>query len=193
MKKKNIRLTEDQQLLVAAHLSTVHWVIRESIHVNETIYGFGYDDLFQEGCIWLCHAAMTYDTALAQFGTYAKTVVRNGLFSYCRQLCFHQSRFTSLTEGEHGELTADGNAITLPDIFDRHISMLETIDLLESRERHYKGVTRLGIQSLELKVKGLSTSEIARLYHVPPSHVGAWLSRSTEKLKKDPDFLAEIA
>lgn len=193
MRKQNIRLTKEQQDLVTAHLSIVQWVIRESIHVNESIYGCGYDDLFQEGCIWLCHAAMTYDISLAQFGTYAKTVVRNGLLSYCRQLCFHQRRFTYLTEGEHGELTGAGSLIELPDSFTQHISMLETVDLLESRAKNYKGVAQLGIQALELRVKGLSVTEIARLYDVPPSHVGAWISRSTEKLRNDPDFLAEIA
>ena len=53
----NIPLTSRQQELVENNLSLVYWVITESIHVNETIYGFGYEDLYQEGCIWLCHAA----------------------------------------------------------------------------------------------------------------------------------------
>lgn len=193
MKKQTIRLSKEQQDLVAAHLSIVQWVIRESIHVNESIYGCGYDDLYQEGCLWLCHAAMTYDVALAQFGTYAKAVVRNGLFSYCRQLCSRQSRISFLLEGEHGELTADGTVIEWPDPLDQHISLIETLDLLESRARTYKGVARLGIKALELKVKGMSITEIARLYGVPASHVGAWISRSTEKLRNDPDFLSEIA
>ena len=54
--KKTIPLTMEQQEMVAANLSVVRWAIRESFHVNETIYGFGYDDLYQEGCIWLCLA-----------------------------------------------------------------------------------------------------------------------------------------
>lgn len=32
-------------------------------------------------------------------------------------------------------------------------------------------------------------TDIAALYQVPPSHVGAWISRSLEKLRNDPDFL----
>ena len=192
MKKKNIRLTREQQELVAAHLSIVQWVIRKSICINENAYGYGYDDLFQEGCIWLCHAAMTYDVALAQFSTYAQTVVRNGLFSYCRQLCLHQNRFTYLLEDEHGELSADGNPVTASDDFAQQLSLIETIDLLESCARHYSGVARLGIKALELKIKGMSVTEIARLYNVPVSHVGAWITRSPEKLRKDPVFLSEI-
>lgn len=192
MKKKYVHMTKEQQELVTSHLSIVQWVIREHICINENAYGCGYDDLFQEGCIWLCHAAMTYDVALSQFGTYAKTVVRNGLFSYCRHLRLHQECFIYLSEGEFGEMYADGNPVTAPDTFEQQLSLMETVDLLESRVSHYNGVARLGIKALELKIKGLSVTEIARLYNVPASHVGAWITRSTEKLKNDPVFLKDI-
>lgn len=192
MKKKNICLTKAQQELITAHLSIVHWVICENICVNENAFGYGYDDLFQEGCIWLCHAAMTYDMTLAQFGTYAKTVVRNGLYSYCRQVSILQGRYTYFSEGEYGELTVDGKEVTAPDTFTQQLSLIETLDLLESRVQHYNGVARLGIKALELKIKGMSVTEIARHYNVPVSHVGAWITRSTEKLKNDPVFLSEI-
>ena len=52
--KRDIPLTREQQELVENNLSLVYWVIMESIHVNETVYGFEYEDLHQEGCIWLC-------------------------------------------------------------------------------------------------------------------------------------------
>ena len=39
--KWDIPLTREQQELVENNLSLVYWVIMESIHVNETIYGFG--------------------------------------------------------------------------------------------------------------------------------------------------------
>ena len=46
-------LTKQQQELVAQNLPVVHWVICDYIHVNPTICGLGYSDLFQEGCGWL--------------------------------------------------------------------------------------------------------------------------------------------
>ena len=113
--KRNNPLTKEQQALVEKNLSLVYWVIMESIHVNETIYGFGYEDLYQEGCIWLCHAAATYDPARSQFPTYAKKIVRNGLLSYCRQMCLKQRRITYLAVGLHGELLADGEPVAQPD------------------------------------------------------------------------------
>ncbi|MCX4273595.1 MAG: sigma-70 family RNA polymerase sigma factor [Acetatifactor sp.] len=190
--KRNIPLTKKQQEMVAANLSVVRWTIREGFHVNETICGFGYDDLYQEGCIWLCHAAVSYNPALSQFPTYAKKVVQNGLTSYCRSQCSKERRFIRLDIGEHGELTAGGLPLQQTDDFEAQISMLETVQLLESRARDYQGVARLGIKALELKIRGMSITEIAELYHVPPSHVGAWITRSKQKLRKDPLFLSGI-
>lgn len=48
-----------------------------------------------------------------------------------------------------------------------------------------KGVARLGIEALELKVKGYSGADIAQLYQTKPNHIGAWISRAAEKLRKD--------
>ena len=188
--KWDIPLTREQQELVENNLSLVYWVIMESIHVNETIYGFGYEDLYQEGCIWLCHAATTYNPARSLFPTFARKIVRNGLLSYCRQMCFRQRRFTYLTVGLHGELLADGELVTPPDDFHVQVNMIETLDLLASAEKKYQGVTKLGIEAL--KLKGMSVSEIADLYHVPPPHVGAWISRATQKLRKDTPFLSGL-
>ena len=58
--KQNFKLTKDQQTLVEKNLSIVHWVIVNNIHVNPGICGLEYGDLFQEGCLWLCKAAFTY-------------------------------------------------------------------------------------------------------------------------------------
>ena len=59
-------LTKQQQELVAQNLLVVHWVICDYIHVNPTICGLEYSDLFQEGCVWLCKAAATYESAKPQ-------------------------------------------------------------------------------------------------------------------------------
>ena len=85
MKNKDIALTDTQRDMVEANMDVVRWAIHTSVQVNEQCYGFGYDDLFQEGCIWLCKAAVTYATdGGASFPTYAQKVVENGLRTYCR-------------------------------------------------------------------------------------------------------------
>ena len=190
---QNFQLTTEQQALVSKHLSIVHWIISSSIHVNHQVCGLEYSDLFQEGCLWLCKAAATYRPELAQFETYAKHVVRNGLLSYCRQICCRSRRNSRLVIGEHGELAADGEELDIQaDNFDSDISLMETLDLLESCKQDYCGVARLGIEAIALRIQGMRVIDIAKLYQVPPSHVGAWISRSATKLRQNPKFLSSI-
>lgn len=148
--KQNFKLTKDQQTLVEKNLSIVHWVIVNNIHVNPGICGLEYGDLFQEGCLWLCKAAFTYNAGQAQFSTYAKKVVKNGLLSYCRKICSQGRHISRLIIGEQGELAADGEQVDQPDDhFDSHLSRLETLDLLEASKQNYQGVARLGIEALQ--------------------------------------------
>lgn len=49
-----------QRQRVEDHLPLVEQVLRRSIKTNETVDGMGHDDLYQEGCIALCRAAVSY-------------------------------------------------------------------------------------------------------------------------------------
>ena len=53
-------LNELQRRRVEDHLALVEQVLRRSIKTNETVDGMGHDDLYQEGCIALCRAAVSY-------------------------------------------------------------------------------------------------------------------------------------
>ena len=64
-------------------------------------------------------------------------------------------------------------------------SSLYVEQVLEYGKRMYSGVARLGVEALELKIAGYSGTDIAKLYGVQPNHVGAWISRAAQKLKKD--------
>lgn len=77
-----------------------------------------------------------------------------------------------------------------PDGFRTRLAETETTELLHACAGDYSGVARLGVEALCLKVKGVSIAEIAALYSVPSSHVGAWMSRAVQKLRRDEKFLA---
>lgn len=77
--------------------------------------------------------------------------------------------------------------------FEAQVSIIETLDLLASVEKTYKGVARLGIGAMKLRLEGLSIKEIAELYHVPTTYIGAWISRASQKLRKDPTFLSGLS
>lgn len=172
-----------QDKLIEEHLNCVHWVIHSFIKVNENICGLEYDDLYQEGCIALWKAAETFDEQQgAQFHSYAISVIRR-LLDYCRHIQ-SQTVFMVPLEKWDAELARDGASAWNSD------SSLFVEQVLEYGKRTYSGVARLGMEALELKIAGYSGTDIAELYDVQPNHVGAWISRAAQKLKKDM-FLVE--
>lgn len=190
--KKTTALSAMHQKLVEQNLDIVRWAIYRHIQVNEAIFGLAYDDLFQEGCIWLCRAAAAYDHKYAKFQTYAQVVVKNGLLSYCKTMCAKQRRqlpMQALVDTENEDGAAYLDFLAAEDFTAATVSDMAVISLLELVKAEYNGVARLGIEALELKIKGLSGSDIARLYGVAPNHVGAWISRAAEKLRKNERFL----
>lgn len=187
---KTFVLSPQQQSLVESHLHIVRDTIRFRIRPIESNYGLGYDDLYQEGSLWLCWAAYSYKERSASFPAYAKKVVTNGLLSYCREVKNYNKHFILLEILDSGELilppTDEGCS------FPSELDLLEIIDLLKSAELSYQGVAKLGIQSLSCKIQGVGVTEIADTYQVPPSHVGAWISRAASKLRRDETFLSAI-
>ena len=165
--------------LIEDHLNCVHWTISSFIHVNPGVCGLEYDDLYQEGCIALWRAAETFDEQQeAQFHSYAISVIRNYLVDYCRKI---QSRTAPVVSLETGDVEL---ARSVGAAWDGESSLFVE-QVLEYGRRTYSGVARLGVEALELKIAGYSGTDIAELYGVKPNHVGAWISRAAQKLKKD--------
>lgn len=191
--KCEIILNDEQKRLVEANLHLVSKVIRCGIHVNESVCGLGYDDLFQEGCICLCRAAATYNENRSQFPTYACKVIHNGLLSYCRRVCNAEKYTADLRIGDNGELMVLGRIVALPDSVSQRIATIEALDILYSQRQRYRGITKRGIEALAMKIQGMGVTEIAEVYRVPPSYVGAWISRAVGRLRKDKKFLAELS
>jgi RNA polymerase sigma factor (sigma-70 family) len=187
---KNEALSGEQKKMVSEHIDIVKWTIYDHIQVNENFYGLGYDDIFQEGCIWLCKAAATYNGNLAQFETYAQVVVKNGLLSYCKQVYGkqkHTVNMSGITPDSDDDITG-----IVDDAYESVLSDAAVFGLLESAKSKYTGVTRLGIEALELKVKGYTGAEISELWGVEQNHVGAWISRAKKKLRRNETFMAEL-
>ena len=98
-----VPLTDSQRELVEHYLSVVDWVIMDHIKVNPQVCGLDYGDVYQEGCLHLCRAAASYTGPVEKFGAYARKVVRNGLISYCRQVCRHEPALPLLEERQSGD------------------------------------------------------------------------------------------
>ena len=192
--KNWMQMNDVQRALVEENLSLVGQTIARHIRYNEDICGMGADDLYQEGCWALCHAAMTYDQTGrgTPFSAYARPVIRNHLLDHCRRV---------LSQREHLPTVAlevpVSEDIPPPKAWLRDVNGQEVWDaqilvdqLLEHGRRTCTGVARLGVEALALKVKGYTGADIARMYHTTPNHVGAWISRAAEKLRGDAAFAA---
>ncbi len=193
MKNKDIALTDAQRSMVEANMDVVRWAIRTSIQVNEQCYGFGYDDLFQEGCIWLCKAAVTYDPdGGASFPTYAQRVVENGLRTYCRLQ--HSKELRSFPVSEIFDTEADGHRAIASGIrsLQEQLAEVDALSLLESAKQQYNGVARLGIEAMQLKFIGLSNTDIAAYYGIKANYLGAAVHRAAERLRNNAEFLNSL-
>ena len=57
----------------------------------------------------------------------------------------------------------------------------------------YRGVVQKGIHAMALKLNGFTGADIAKLYHVPPNHVSAWIARAQTRLQQDKCFLKLVS
>lgn len=188
---KNICMDKKQQRLVEDNLHVVKLAIHKNIIVNDSLYGFEYDDLYQEGCIWLCKAAVSFDeTRNVKFSTYAERIVINGLRTYCRLMCGKQKHHIQLpAQKKQDEEVFSLDQIPAEDTLEQLFEEQDIYILLQSMKQQYSGAIRLGIEAIEWKVKGFSGAEIAKMYGVKPNLVGAWISRASSRLKKNSDFM----
>ena len=181
------RLTAAQQRLVEENLAVVERVLRFNVRANPCIAGLGYEDLYQEGCVWLCNAALTFDPARGSFASYARRVVQNGLVGYCRNLLSQCRRTVSLGDLEPAVFAA----LEAQNAVSSH-TKCETPLLLATTESQYSGVTRKGVHALALQVSGMPLTEVAIRMSTPPNHVSAWISRAVHKLRNDESFLSSL-
>lgn len=186
----SFRLNPQQQQLAEQHLSLVDSVIRAHIQVHRSICGFEYEDLYQEGCVHLCRAAAQYQSDRGiPFEHFARRVIHNGLLGYCRATYRKQKH-----QYNQAVFTDDENAVALEqiptdDITDTVLSDQHTKALLHTLKTQYTGITLRGIEALEKRMLGYSVAEIAAMYGVKPNHIGAWISRAKQKMKKNRVFI----
>ncbi len=190
--KHTVSLNHIQSELVASNLPLVHYAIQLSAVVNKAFCGLEYEDLFQEGCVLLCRAALKYRPEKnIVFSTFATAVMINGLRTYCQRMYNKQKRLIRVPNGAESEehrLTLDRYSSEYD--WEQITSSFETTELLYALKQQYSGTARLGIEAIEWKTKGYSGTEIAEMYGVKPNLVGAWISRAARKLEQNNLFLS---
>ena len=176
-------LNELQRQRVEDHLALVEQVLRRSIKTNETVDGMGHDDLYQEGCIALCRAAVSYREEMGAFPAYARTVIRNYLLDRCREIQSARKNLPLLSLDAFSEMGAPEPVS--PFHTEDLISDVSSSTLLSHFKNRYHGTARIGIEAMELRVRGYSCADIAKLYQKKPNYIGACISRAAEKLRRE--------
>ena len=176
-------LNDLQRRRVEDHLALVEQVLRRSISVNESIDGMGHDDLYQEGCIALCRAAVSYREEMGAFPAYARTVIRNYLLDRCREIQSARKNLPLLSLDAFAEMGAPEPVS--PFHTEDLISDVSSSTLLSHFRNRYHGTARIGIEAMELRVRGYSCADIAKLYQKKPNYIGACISRAAEKLRRE--------
>ena len=184
-------LTQNQQDLVCRHVGLVDTVIHFKIRRDLNNPDYCYDDLYQCGCIGLCKAAARHDPkgGAASFETYAKRAIHNEIVDYCRSINRH-GRVDCL---DNTPPVADAQAEDFVRQAEADVDLQRTLEQLRLAKARYTGTALKGVISMELKLMGLSGSEIAALYRVRPNHVSAWIARARSKLRADGEFAALVS
>lgn len=184
--KRIIPLNEVQIAMVEDNVSVINSVIFSRIIFDNNTYGLEYDDLFQEGALLLCKAALYYDESKkTPFNDFAYVVIRNGLISYCKQISTKKKNKLSYIEKA---IRGSDSIVSDEVLIQEKILEFDVLLFLESFKKQYSGTAKRGIEALILKVKGFTGAEIAEKYNVKPNLVGAWISRAVKKLRNNSVF-----
>nr|WP_325239456.1 sigma factor [uncultured Oscillibacter sp.] len=173
--KYDFTLTPAQQTLVEQNMKLNKRTISSSIGTNEGVCGLGFNDLYQEGAIALCRAAAAYDGVSAKFTAYASTLIRNHLLDCCRAANARQKHLCSVPVGS--AIDDDENLSSFlestPDYQTaRQMDQIEMASLLAYYKKEYSGVTRLGIEALELKARDSAERTLPRSIRPDPIMLG---------------------
>ena len=185
-KEMNYCLNAEQQELVEQHLDLVSIIIRKYIRTNEQVRGLEYEDLYQYGCLALCKAAYHYDGRV-KFETFAGTVIRNALLDECRKANAVYTKHLSYDASINSDDDEDTFARILGDTSDINDSIFseELMSIVQTAKKTHKGAVLKGIEAIELRIKGYTGAEIARMYGVKNNNVTSWISKAASVLRNE--------
>lgn len=153
------------------------------------------DDLISIGTIGLIRAAETFDYLKGNhFSTYASKCIDNQIKMYFRKI---KHQLTEVYINEPIESDAEGNALTIADIFSSGVNVEEDVELKIDSEKLYRFIEeelderereiickRYGIPDKNGRVcQPLTQREIAKSLNISRSYISRIEKRALEKLR----------
>lgn len=168
-------LTEMEQKLVEENMGLVGKVIKDCVHSLAPGSIYGYDDLYQIGCIGLCKAAQTNKPGRNAFSTYAYMLIRNEIYD-ALDYATRRGR----------EQATDPSELPCISLADDSLGQLNACDelfaLLDRAEAGATGTVAKGLHAIRLLMQGYSNREIGERYRAPANHVTAWVAKARKHL-----------
>lgn len=184
-------MTEYQKTLVEQNMGLVDWVLRSRINVP-TNGIFTYDECYAIGCEALCKAAMAYQPSKGEFDPFACLCIYNAVLDRLRKEGTFSQHRTAYATDDDGELAE----YVLPPVhqdYEGDLAAKKVSEVFRDCKARYSGIVLRGIEAIELKALGYSTSEIAEKYGTNVHNVNAWISKARKKLYAEPEFMAAIS
>ena len=189
-------MTENEKRLIEENIEKLEYIIKKlicsfNIPKNEA------EEYRQIAYLALCNKTNKYDGS-TKFTTFANMVIKNAFIDVYRKEKLKKFDFISLeecfTEDDSGNgaglidfLSTDNNTEkevltkVRNDLVFRHINL--------AKENCTAKTTVQGFSALELKIKGYSGEEIARMFNVPSNSLRTWMSKARKILLSDKEFL----
>lgn len=149
------KLNEEQKKLVLDNMALVTYIIKNKIHIGHDEF----EDLFQEGCYYLCQASLNFNPDLGfKFSTYASSLIWGGLRRYKRDKAAQRHGLkvsrTLRDDMNHVEMIAIRGNLDLENKSDLEL-ILESLGISE-----YKPIVMTSMQTeITGKDKSISTLE----------------------------------
>lgn len=154
-----------------------------------------YDEYFQNACLMVCNKIHKYDGS-TEFSTFVDAILENAFIDLYRMNGKNKPDVLSLDECCSGDDDCD---VTLRDFLaDKKNTENEVIARItetvvsncidKARMKCTSKTTVRGFDALELKIKGYTGTEIAKIFNVPTNSLRAWISRAKKELLREREF-----
>lgn len=190
-------MTDLEKQLAEDHLELVPLMVSALTRSCPNLSGDESEELAQIGYLALCRAAMSHDHN-RPFEPYAKAAIRHAIYDYWRDCRRRNKRFCSLdalmekdidpTAFQHPDFPSG----TSKDVEDAAYSG-EYFAFLRLLEQQSSGVLQKGMIALQMQQQGYKSTDLAKIYNVPPNHIRAWQSKARKVLKENEELYALLA
>lgn len=197
MMDRQLPMTNEEKQLTEQYLYLVPQMVSaltrsySNLSVDET------EELTQAGYLALCRSAMNYHTG-RPFAPYAKAAIRHAIYDYwrdCRRRSQHFCSLDAMLEKKSGSdfIRIIPSALKAADEAETHTHSGECTAFWHLLEEQHSGILKKGLIALRMQQQGYKSTDLAKVYGVPPNHIRAWQSKARRLLKENEELYALLA